>query len=201
MTDVSGERGLATQLRAAAVDVILDQGLWSFSLREVARRAEVSHAAPGYHFGDMRGLLTSVAIEGFEKLRDETHAAGDGIDDPAERLHAIGQAYVRVGLRYPGHCQVIFRDDVIDTDDVRLQHVGLEAWGVLESTVNDLITTTGSDLDVTEASQLCWSAMQGLVQLHSKFQTLGEVTGATTPTIEHLAGRFTSMMLTGLAPA
>lgn len=180
--------------------MILDQGLGKFSLREVARRAEVSHAAPGYHFGDMRGLLTAVAIEGFEKLRDETQSAGDGVDDPAERLHAIGRAYVRVGLEFPGHCQVIFRDDVIDTDDARLQHVGLEAWGVLESTVRDVIVATGSDLDVTEASQLCWSAMQGLVQLHSKFETLGEVTGATTPAIDHLAGRFTSMMLTGLAP-
>ncbi|MEP6299450.1 MAG: TetR/AcrR family transcriptional regulator, partial [Ilumatobacter sp.] len=95
-------------LRAAAVDVIVDKGLGAFSLREVARRAGVSHAAPGYHFGDVRGLLTAVAIEGFETLYAETSTAASGVEDPVERLEAIGRGYVRVGVRHPGHCEVMF---------------------------------------------------------------------------------------------
>ena len=57
---------LPNALRRAAVEVIEERGLGAFSLREVARRAGVSHTAPAHHFGDMRGLLTSVAIEGFD---------------------------------------------------------------------------------------------------------------------------------------
>ena len=61
----------------------------------------MSHAAPGYHFGDVRGLLTAVAIEGFETLHDELAQAGLGIDDPIERLKAIGRGYVRVAIEHP----------------------------------------------------------------------------------------------------
>jgi hypothetical protein len=65
------------------------------------------------------GLLTSVAIEGFDTLYAETAEAASAFQDPVERLKAIGRAYVRVGVRYPAHCEVIFRDDVINADDER----------------------------------------------------------------------------------
>lgn len=185
-------------LRRAAVEVILDKGLGSFSLREVARRAEVSHAAPGYHFGDMRGLLTSVAIEGFGRLRDETGGASADIADPAERLKAIGRAYVRVAVESPGHCQVIFRDDVIDTDDPELQRVGLEAYAVLETAVRAVLGDGASDQDVTVASRLCWSSVQGLVELRSKFAILDEIAGVEPADIEDMAEMFTTLLLSGL---
>jgi AcrR family transcriptional regulator len=189
---------LPATLRAAAVEVIVDKGLGAFSLREVARRADVSHAAPGYHFGDVRGLLTAVAIEGFERLRDETRAAGVGIEDPAERLRSIGQAYVRVGRTYPGHCQVIFRNDVIDSESPALQHVGLEAYAVLEDTVRDLAERSGATYDITDAARLCWSAMQGLVQLQDKFEMLDLMGDRRSVDIEAQAARFTDLILAGL---
>lgn len=48
-----------------AVAVIAEVGPDALSLREVARRLGVSHAAPAHHFGDRSGLLTAVAAEGF----------------------------------------------------------------------------------------------------------------------------------------
>lgn len=189
---------LPAQLRAAAVDVIGDKGLGSFSLREVARRAGVSHAAPGYHFGDVRGLLTSVAIEGFDTLYAETAEASEGIDDPIDRLKAIGRGYVRVGLRHPAHCEVIFRDDVIDADDERVQIAGLRAYGLLESTVAAVAERYNPDLDVTDAARLCWSMVQGLVQLQSKFARLDETLGTASEDIEDRAERFTELILDGL---
>jgi len=156
---------LPNVLRAAAVEVIVEHGVGGFSLREVARRAGVSHAAPGYHFGDVKGLLTSVAVEGFETLHRELLEAGRGIDDPIERLEAIGRGYVRVGVDHPGHCQVIFRNDLIDADDERVQHAGLQAYGVLETTIADIDTAYGLSMSVTDSAELCWCAMQGLVEL------------------------------------
>lgn len=187
-------------LRAAAVEVILDKGLGAFSLREVARRAGVSHAAPGYHFGDVRGLLTSVAIEGFDTLYDETAEAASGVEDPVERLQAIGRAYVRVGVRHPAHCEVIFRDDVIDADDERLRFAGLRAYSLLESTVAEIAELYNPSIDVTDAARLCWAMVQGLVQLQSKFGQLDAIVGSPPVDIEDRAERFTTLILTGLLP-
>src|SRR6478735_2513832 len=100
------EGRLPEALRAAAVDVINEKGLSGFSLREVTRRAGVSHAAPAYHFHNAAGLLTSLAIEAFVQLRENLEAAVDGIDDPIERFVALGRGYVRAGRDYPAHCEV-----------------------------------------------------------------------------------------------
>ena len=188
-------------LRAAAVDVILDKGLGAFSLREVARRAGVSHAAPGYHFGDVPGLLTSVAIEGFDTLFAETSEAAAAHDDPVERLKAIGRAYVRVGVRHPAHCEVIFRDDVINADDEQLQAAGLRAYGLLESTVAEIAARHNPSIDVTDAARLCWAMVQGLVQLQSKFTLLDTTLGMSPTDIEDRAERFTELILTGVLAA
>lgn len=185
-------------LRAAAVDVIIDKGLGAFSLREVARRAGVSHAAPGYHFGDVRGLLTSVAIEGFDTLYRETAEAASAFEDPADRLKAIGRAYVRVGVRYPAHCEVIFRDDVISADDERVQQAGFRAYSLLESTMADIAERYNPSIDVTDAARLCWSMVQGLVQLQSKFGQLDATLGISPVAIEDRAERFTDLILSGI---
>src|SRR5258707_3669661 len=74
-TDRYHHGDLPNALRRAAVEVIEERGLAAFSLREVARRAGVSHNAPAHHFGDVRGLLTSLAVEGFDLLSATTPPA------------------------------------------------------------------------------------------------------------------------------
>ncbi|MGI9597039.1 MAG: TetR/AcrR family transcriptional regulator [Acidimicrobiales bacterium] len=194
----STEAELRTVLRGATAEVICDRGLGSFSLREVARRAGVSHAAPGYHFGDMEGLLTSLAIEGLATLHREMAAAAAATADPVDRLTAIGLAYVRVGLECPAHMEVVFREDVIDVADQELQHAGLCAFSVLEETITDIAETHDPSLDVRTAAQLCWSAMQGLIQLHPKMIRFDELAGNEPATTEQLVSRFTELILTGL---
>src|SRR5215470_12977842 len=130
---------LPNALRRAAADVIAERGLGDFSLREVARRAGVSHTAPAHHFGDVRGLLTSLAEEGMQQLHDVTAAAAASTDDPVERMSAIGVAYVELARSHPAHCQVMFRTDIVDTDNPDLQSTGLEAYAVVEGAVADLI--------------------------------------------------------------
>ena len=192
---------LPNVLRASAVEVIRSKGLNGFSLREVARRAGVSHAAPGYHFGDVRGLLTAVAIEGFTTLHDELARSVAGVEDPVERLKAIGRGYVRVASEHPAHCEVMFRDDVLSAEDPVLADAGLAAYGVLEATVAAFAERCNPALVVTDAARLCWSAMQGLVELRSKFAHLDAAAGRPVASLDEHVDRFTAMMVNGmLAP-
>ncbi len=189
---------LPNALRCAAVDVIDERGLGAFSLREVARRAGVSHTAPAHHFGDMRGLLTSVAAEGFDALHAATVEASHGVDDPVERLIALGEAYVTLARSNHAHCEVMFRVDVIDPDDPVLQEAGMRAYAVLEDTVRSLIETEHLDVDLDEATWLCWSTMQGLVTLGPKLEVIAELKGRHQPSSADLVREFTVRIVAGL---
>src|SRR3982751_4795766 len=93
---------LRESLIEAAEAVLAERGVDGFSLREVARRAGVSPAAPAHHFGDARGLLSELALQGFQEFGDDLAAAdARGGDDPARRLYEQGLAYVAFAMRRP----------------------------------------------------------------------------------------------------
>lgn len=199
-TDRYHHGDLPNALRRAAVDVIGERGVAGFSLREVARRAGVSHTAPAHHFGDVRGLLTSVAAEGFETLGAVTAAAAAEHDDPVEQLMAIGEAYVALARSHPAHCAVMFRDDLVDPDDEPLRMCGLDAYGVLERTVQRVIEHEQVDVDLDTVTWMCWSAMQGLVTLEDKFTTLRGLGGHDPISTRELVRRFTAIIVRGMHP-
>jgi AcrR family transcriptional regulator len=99
-------------LRRALVDeavrAIAEDGLSVLSLRDLARRVGVSHAAPAYHFGDKLGLLTAVAAQGFRLLGEELRAAveHDG------GFRGLSLAYVRFAVRHQPYFQVMFGYDL-----------------------------------------------------------------------------------------
>jgi AcrR family transcriptional regulator len=188
---------LADALLHAAAQVIIEKGLGSFSIREVARRAGVSHAAPGYHFGDSTGLLTALATEGFVTLHHEISAAAEAESDPIARIRAIGRAYVRVAMTYPAHCEVIFRDDLVNADDQKLADAGFAAFAVLEGSVRALADAHNPQLDVFAASKLCWAAMQGLVQILPKLNTIEKGRGVAPTTADDTVATFTTTLVQG----
>ncbi len=189
---------LASTLRGVAADLITERGPSGFSLREVARRAGVSHAAPAHHFGDVTGLLTSVAIEAFEHL-DAEMAPADDIADPVDRLVEVGRAYVRIAQRHPGHCAVVFRNDIIDVTDERYQEGGHCAYGHVKSAVEHLAAELAPTLDVDLATRLCWATMQGLVELHTAMTNRAAVHGEEAPAaLEDEAERMARLVVDGL---
>ncbi|GID13907.1 TetR family transcriptional regulator [Actinocatenispora rupis] len=109
---------------AAAVEVIETGGLGTLSLRDLARRAGVSHAAPAHHFGDRAGLLTALAAEGYRLLADALTAAGDDFRE-------VGVAYVRFGVTHRAHFEVMFRPDLVRADDPELVEAQARASAIL----------------------------------------------------------------------
>lgn len=201
MTSATYHHGdLPNALRRAAEEVIIEKGLGAFSLREVARRAGVSHAAPAHHFGDMRGLLTSLAIEGFTHLEASMRNAQAGVADLEERFVAMGQAYVRLGMERPAHCAVMFRHDMIDDCNEELDLISYEAFQRLEDLMVELRDELDADFDIGDATAMCWSSMQGLVQLWPSMQKIGEARGYRSADVDEVVRNLTAIMLNGLRP-
>ncbi len=99
-------------LRRALIDTALqlvtEEQDWTFSLREVARRAGVSHRAPYNHFPEKLDLLAAVAVVGFERLREGLLRASAGTEDPEALLIAVLETYIRLGLENPALYRLMF---------------------------------------------------------------------------------------------
>jgi AcrR family transcriptional regulator len=158
---------LRRALLTAAEAVLAERGIEGFTLRECARRAGVSHAAPAHHFGDVTGLLTAVAALGFETLAASMQAARAGIEDPAERLQAIGRGYVTFAREYPERFRLAFSWHRLNHEDPALRAAGEVAFGELETAIR-LATGLG---DVPLAGELraelvhAWSLVHGFAHL------------------------------------
>ena len=90
-----------------------ERGADGISLRELAREAGVSHAAPAHHFTDRRGLFTALAAQGWRLLADALAGARPDFIDAA-------LAYVRFALDHPGHYAVMFDRSLVNPDDPEL---------------------------------------------------------------------------------
>jgi AcrR family transcriptional regulator len=127
---------LRQQLLLAAEQIILERGVDGFTLREAARRAGVSAAAPAHHFKDAKGLLTEVALLGFREFGAALAAADKAAGaDVAQRLRAQARAYVRFALAQPARFQLMFRHDKHDRTNVEFLEVAHRAYGVLEGAI------------------------------------------------------------------
>src|SRR5262249_8430882 len=102
----SGRADLGQRLVAAAAALITERGPRGFSLREVARRASVSEAAPYWHFTGKEALLAAVAEQGFIRLAAAMAEGRQRGKDPRRQLRQLGEGYGRVGLAHPSHLRV-----------------------------------------------------------------------------------------------
>jgi AcrR family transcriptional regulator len=100
---------LRAALLGEAERTLREQGIDALSLRDLARQAGVSHAAPRRHFADRQALLDALAASGFVRLGDEVRAAIDAAgEDYQARLRAVATAYVRFATRDAALLELMF---------------------------------------------------------------------------------------------
>jgi AcrR family transcriptional regulator len=107
-TDTYHHGDLRRTLIQAALELAAEENDWNFSLREVARRAGVSHNAPYNHFPHKRDLLDAAAAAGHDLLRSELIAAVAKIADPCAALSKMASAYVCFGTQNPVLYRLMF---------------------------------------------------------------------------------------------
>ncbi|MDR3661679.1 MAG: TetR/AcrR family transcriptional regulator [Mycobacterium sp.] len=142
---------------AQAATLVAERGADGISLRELARVAGVSHAAPAHHFTDRRGLFTALATEGFVLLAAALHEARP------EFAHAA-RAYVQFALAHPGHYAVMFDKVLYDAADPALVAAEASAAAELNSGVATL-TDPNAQADPDGAALAAWSLVHGFALL------------------------------------
>ncbi|MDI9886447.1 TetR/AcrR family transcriptional regulator [Streptomyces sp. HNM0645] len=140
----------------AAVEVIGESGPGAMSLRELARRAGVSHAASQHHFGDKAGLLTAVACQGYELLADKLSGAGDGLLD-------VGVAYVHFAATHRAHFEVMFQPSLYHADTPEVSAARERAGAALAVGLRRMPGRRGAASE--HASVAAWSIVHGFASL------------------------------------
>ncbi|MEU7766949.1 TetR/AcrR family transcriptional regulator [Nocardia sp. NPDC049190] len=174
---------LRATILATAAEQIATQGVDAVSLRDLARHAGVSHAAPAHHFGDRAGLLTALATEGFDLLTEQLdRAAGDFLE--------VAVAYLRFAREHPGHFDVMYRHSLLHADDPNLQAARARSGAALRSGVSAL--QQGRTGEHQQATQLAaWSLVHGFASLWRE-GALDSSALATDPDPEAIARRMLS---------
>ncbi|MGH3559542.1 MAG: TetR/AcrR family transcriptional regulator [Mycobacterium sp.] len=148
-------------LRAAilteAARLVAERGADRMSLRELAREAGVSHAAPAHHFADRRGLFTALAAQGFELL-------AAALTDARPRFLDAALAYVRFAIEHPGHYRVMFDKSLLDAANPGLAAAEAAAAAELSRGVASL-QDQHAKADPAAAELAAWSLVHGFSML------------------------------------
>jgi AcrR family transcriptional regulator len=192
---------LRRSLIDAAVGLVTDEQDWAFSLREVARRAGVSHNAPYNHFADKAELLACVVAAGFEQLRERMQAAMPKNGSAASALTAISRAYVDFGAENPALYRLMFGPALaggVPNRPALARDAGLNTLGVLAQIIQrgaesgEFASVPERRRDIELATIFGFSAAHGLTSLHI------DNLGASELPMRQLVDSFIRMVLKAL---
>jgi AcrR family transcriptional regulator len=156
---------LKAALVRAAIDLIEERREAFFTIRELAKRVGVSHAAAYRHFRSKRELLAQIAEEGFRGLQllfEEALEQNAGRSCRA-RIKALGACYVRYALEHPGHFRAMFHIELKSQSDLPLlKEAAAAAFGTLLAIVSDGIARRELiRRPVRGLAMVAWSAVHG----------------------------------------
>ncbi|MFF1676308.1 TetR/AcrR family transcriptional regulator [Streptomyces sp. NPDC058256] len=168
------EAGLRARLIETGVDLVAAEGAQALSLREIARRAGVSHGAPRRYFPTHLELLSAIARRGFTDLgaRVAEAVAGEA-SSPRAQLTTLGRVYLDFALTNSGMYELMFRHDLLESNRLGLRETSLPLFGALV----DLVGQVRPEADVQLVAGALWANLHGIAQLWS-FGSLQLTTGA-----------------------
>ncbi len=158
----------------AALEILHETQSLEFSLRELARRAGVSHNAPYKHFADKRELLAAVSAAGFEKLTRRMAHEMTRLGDPREQLFAMLRAYIDHGVENPALYSLMFGGylggpdrsrpaiELAEAENTKTLLASVIVAGGLGRAIPE---TARNERKIAGAILACWSLVHGLTLL------------------------------------
>ena len=146
---------LRNGLLEAARSILEEESLAALTLRAVARKAGVSHAAPYRHFPNHEALLVELSIEGFDELREQLGEAAKAPGTESDKIATIGAAYMRFIAARPALARLMFGGQLPNRD--QFPALGLKADAIGEE--------IGQALHDQALGLAVWAAMHGLAML------------------------------------
>jgi len=156
---------LREALVTAGRKLLEEKGLRGFTLRECARRASVSHAAPGHHFASLDDLMAELAARGFRELAaamtTEAERAGD---DPTARLVSLGVGYMAFAAANPVLFQLMFSREA-NRIEAEQPGEGASAIRRLQATAVEAVLVQASGEIKQRMTDFAWATMHGFITL------------------------------------
>jgi AcrR family transcriptional regulator len=168
---------LKRALLEAGLQIVSERGIQGLTLREVARQAGVSHAAPYHHFADKAVLIEALTIKCFDSFAETLRGALAATPGSAlNKLGAIGAAYLRFALEHPTAFRLMYRPELrkpipidpeaADEERTPVGRAGLTAYEIMLETV---VACQQEDLfppgDPTPLALTAWATVHGLATL------------------------------------
>ncbi|TLQ45360.1 TetR/AcrR family transcriptional regulator [Streptomyces marianii] len=166
--------GLRARLVEVGVDLVTKEGLQALTLREIARRAGVSHGAPRRYFPTHLSLLSAIARRGFEDLAARTAqavAAARPKGDPRAQLDLLGRVYLDFARTDQGMYDLMFRHDLLESSELGLRETSLPLYRTLVDVVGRARAESGASggdgpgADPVVVAGALWANLHGIAQL------------------------------------
>ncbi len=191
---------LRRDLLDEALRAVESDGPSSVTLRAVARRLGVSHAAPANHFPDKTALFTAIAVDGFALLEEAMARAVTALPDSADavtRLRTAGTAYMHFALAHRAHFEVMWRNDLLHNHDPSLVAAGGATLHQLVGAVQAAQAEGwAADADPQAVTYLAWSVVHGLATLWLN----GPIREHDDRPFEHVADTVSDLLTAALSP-
>ncbi|GHI03058.1 TetR family transcriptional regulator [Streptomyces cellostaticus] len=153
--------GLRARLIDVGVELVAAEGAQALTLREIARRAGVSHGAPRRYFPTHLELLSAIAGRGFADLGDHVRATLAGGGDPRTQVTELSRTYLEFALDNPGMYELMFRHDLLESGHLGLRETSLPLFGLLV----DLVGRIRPGADARRVAGALWANLHGIAQL------------------------------------
>ena len=191
---------LRDELLDAAEALLIEKGsMDDVSIRAIVDAVGVTPPALYLHFDDKDDLFFDVCSRRFEDFHGVLSAALDGVEDPIDRLRALGRAYVTYGVERAEHYQILFapqHHSVVKGRDLT-GSPGMQAFALLVTTSEDGIAAgVLRQCDPYEATMAIWAGVHGAVMISaSSVEAEG---GPSVPDAEAFGAAVCDMLLEGL---
>jgi AcrR family transcriptional regulator len=149
-----------------AMETFAEEGYAAVTLRGLAEKLGCSHATPYRYFADKQEIFAAVCALGFDRFADALERGARGVDDPEERLRALGRAYFRFATTQPHAYRIMFElREAGDAAHPRYKVKEIRSWQAILQAVELAVQAGVLAGDPDTVAHQMWAGMHGLVSL------------------------------------